>query len=150
MLQILNILHLILSGVCRWRVRHDHSVRVFLNSWGDRISQHRPVMPSFRSLSCSCFSSYCLHFVIKHLRTETALSSEYALQPGQVFLSFKYAMHVPQFMPHGAINDASNDTWGFIRSGFIVNQFIYFCKMQFKMSGEINNHGSECDILFRT
>jgi len=48
-----------------------------------------------------------MQFLILHLTTETALFMSSSLQPGHLFLSLRYAMQIPQFIPHGAINEVS-------------------------------------------
>jgi len=51
-----------------------------------------------------------MHFVTVHFLTEIALSEDTILQPGHLFLSLRYAMQVPQFIPQGAIRCFSKVT----------------------------------------
>jgi hypothetical protein len=48
--------------------------------------------------------------VTVHFLTEIALSEDTILQPGHLFLSLRYAMQVPQFIPQGAIRCFSKVT----------------------------------------
>lgn len=48
----------------------------------------------------------CSQFLIMHFLHVPGLESDSLLQPGHFFLSRKYPMHIPQFIPHGAISTA--------------------------------------------
>jgi len=50
------------------------------------------------------FSLNTWQFLIMQRLQLTALFSSLSLQPGHVFLSLRYALQIPQFIPHGAIS----------------------------------------------
>lgn len=48
-----------------------------------------------------------MQFFILHLTRVMGLFKSAPLQPGHLFLSLRYAWQIPQFIPHGAMNEVS-------------------------------------------
>jgi len=91
-----------------------------------------------------------MHFVTVHFLTEIALSEDTILQPGHLFLSLRYAMQVPQFIPQGAIRCFSKVTGWIISLNLWINQIIDFIEMQFKMFWEIDDHWIKSNVFVRS
>ena len=75
------------------------------------LSEQKSIFLSFRILQC----------IIVHFLHESGLPSLISLQPRHLFFSLRCPIHIPQFIPHGAISESSS--WGSIE---IVLYFVFF------------------------
>jgi hypothetical protein len=79
-----------------------------------------------------------MQVLILHLIRVTGLLESSPLQPGHLFLSLRYAMQIPQFIPHGAMNEVS------FKDSIIL--FPLFFIFQSRANG--NAHRGNCKIPY--